>query len=603
MMQPTAPQQSTGSAAGAPSLADVMSAGMAHHNAGRLAEAEAAYRTVLAARPDYPDALHLMGVIALQVNKPAVAVELISQAIRHFAGNAAYFSNLGSALRRLGRLDEALTISRQGVQIDGNFTDAWQNLANILLEREEYAEAAAALTRVVALRPDQLDPRLALARAQLLGGQEEAAVETLHQLLGMAPAHAPAYINLGVALRKLGRLEESAAAYRSALAFAPGDPGALSNLGVLMQEDGRYEQAIACYRRVLVERPDFAEGLVNLAIALRSEMRVDEAIVAARRAIVISPAQAEAHTELGFCLLLRGDVEEGFVEYEWRSRMADFPSPKRRFAAPAWTGGDPAGKTLLVHDEQGVGDTIQFARYAQMLESRGARAIVECNSQLTRLLQNMPGVSAVIGRFTPPPPHDAYVSLLSLPHLLGTTRAAIPGETPYLRAEPDQVARWAERLGGFSGLRVGLVWAGNPEFKDDRHRSPRLKAFLPLLDTPGTHFFALQKGAGREDLENCGPLPANFTDLGPDIGNFADTAAIMMNLDLVISSCTAPTHLAGALGRRAWTVLPFACDWRWYAHGDDTPWYPTMRLFRQTRRGDWDTVMGRVAAALADAAA
>lgn len=596
--QQPAPQQ-----ASAASLLEVFNAGVAHHGAGRLAEAEAAYRTVLAARPENPDALHLMGVIALQVNKPAVAVDLISQAIRHHAGNPAYFSNLGSALRRLGRLDEAAAMAQRGVDMDGNFADGHQNLANILLDRQDYAGAAASLARYVALRPDQIDPRLSLARAQLLADQAEAALETLRALLGMAPAHAPAYINMGVALRKLGRQEESAAAYRSALAFSPGDPGALSNLGVLSQEKGDYARAIACYRRVLIERPGFGEGLLNLAIALRSEMLVDEAIRIARRACRVSPQQAEAHTELGFCLLLRGDLEEGFAEYEWRSRMADFPSPKRDFSSAPWTGGDVAGKTLLIHDEQGVGDTLQFARYAQIVEARGGRAILECNTQLTRLLQAMPGITAAIGRFTPPPPYDAHVSLLSLPHLLKTTKDTIPGDTPYLRAEPDQVARWAERLGGFDGLKVGLVWAGNPEFKDDRHRSPRLAAFLSTLSTPGVRFFALQKGAGREDLAACAPLPDNFTDLGPDIGNFADTAAIMMNLDLVISSCTAPAHLAGALGRRTWTVLPFACDWRWFDKGDDTPWYPTMRLFRQERRGDWKPVMARVGAELAKLAA
>lgn len=571
---------------------------MTHHAAGRLAEAEAAYRAVLSAHADHPDALHLMGVIALQVDKPAVAVELISQAIRRHAGNPTYFSNLGSALRRLGRSDEALVCAKRSIEMDGNFADGLQNLANILLDRQEHAAAADALARLVALRPDQIDQRLSLARAQLLADRAEDALETLRRLLGMVPAHAPAYINMGVALRKLGRLDEAADAYSSALAFAPGDPGALSNLGVVLQDRGDYPRAIACYRRVLIERPGFGEGLINLAIALRCEMQADEAIIIARRAVAVAPQQAEAHTELGFCLLLRGDVEAGFVEYEWRSRMADFPSPKRRFTSPTWTGGDPAGKTLLIHDEQGVGDTIQFARYAQMIEALGGRAVLECNTQLTRLMKNMPGVSAVIGRFTPPPPHDAHVSLLSLPHLLKTTRDTVPGETPYLRAEPEATARWAGKLADVAELKVGLVWAGNPEFKDDRHRSPRLAPFLPLLATPGVRFYALQKGAGREDLATCAPLPDSLTDLGPEISNFADTAAVMMNLDLVISSCTAPAHLAGALGRPSWTVLPFACDWRWYDKGETTPWYPTMRLFRQKRRGDWETVLSETARSL-----
>ncbi|MFC5358796.1 glycosyltransferase family 9 protein, partial [Azospirillum himalayense] len=237
-------------------------------------------------------------------------------------------------------------------------------------------------------------------------------------------------------------------------------------------------------------------------------------------------------------------------------------------------------------------------RFAPRLQARGVRVLIECNSQLVRLLSAMPGIEGVVSRFDPPPPHDAHDALASLPHRLGTMLYTIPADTPYLRAEPELVTRWATRLAPPCGLRVGLVWAGNPEFKADHIRSPRLKAFLPLLDVPGVSFFGLQKGAGRQDLETCGPLPPSFTDLGAEIADFADTAAIMEKLDLVISSCTAPAHLAGALGRPVWTVLPFSPDWRWLDRGLCTPWYPTMRLFRQDRRGEWAPVVGRVRAAL-----
>lgn len=583
-------------------VAATLAAGQAHHGAGRLGEAEAAYRAVLGAAPGQPDALHLMGVIALQVGKPEIAAELIGQAIRGNPRAAAYHANLCAALRRLGRPEEAAAAGRQAVALDSALADGFNNLANALMDLEAHAEAADALKALLALRPQLTDQRLQRARALILADRPADAVEELRALLDRAPGRADAYINLGVALRKLGRVGEAIAAYRTALEIAPDDPGALNNLGTALQEEDRYEEAAACFRQAIAAKPESGDAYVNLSLALRALGRVDEALEAARQGADRNPGQAEARTGLGFLLLLKGDLAGGFAEYEWRTRMADFPSPKRRFTIPAWDGGDCAGRTILVHDEQGVGDAIQFIRYAPLLKARGARVVVECNTQLTRLLASMPGLDAVIGRFTAPPPVDAYVSLLSLPHLLGTTPETVPAEVPYLFAEPDLAARWGERLGPRRAFRVGLVWAGNPEFKDDRNRSPGLAAFRPLLDVPGVEVYALQKGNGRRDLETWpGPLPPNFTDLGPEIGSFADTAAAMRHLDLVISSCTGPAHLAGALGRPTWTVIPMACDWRWLDRGETTAWYPTMRLFRQERRGDWAPVVARVRTALEEA--
>lgn len=597
----------TPAAVAAPSpdaVPELLGSGRAHHAAGRLAEAEAAYRRILAADAEQPDALHLLGVIALQVGKPAAAVELIARAARRSPTDAVVFSNLGSALRRCGRPDEAVAAARRAVELDGRFPDALNNLANALADTQAHAETADVLTRYVALRPEAIDQRLLLARALILSGRAAAAVEVLNALLARAPRHAPALINLGVALKKTGRTQEAIAAYRTALEIAPDDVGALNNLGTAYQEEDRHEEAIACFRAAIERRPDFADAHLNLALAHRAFNRIEAAIGSARAAIARAPDQAEAHTLLGYCLLLQGRLEEGFAEYEWRTLMADFTSPRRTFDTPAWDGRDPAGLTLLVHDEQGVGDAIQFVRYAALLRRRGARVIVECNTQLTRLFTAMPGIDGTVGRFSPPPPHDAHVSMLSLPHLLGTTLDTVPAEVPYLAAEPELAAAWRDRMGPRRGLRVGLVWAGNPEFKDDRNRSPGLRAVLPLLGVPGVEVFILQKGGGRAELDTLRDrLPGGVVDLGPSIGNFADTAAIMENLDLVISSCTAPPHLAGALARPVWTILPFNCDWRWMTAGSATPWYPTMRLFRQERRGDWEPVVGRVRAALAEAAA
>jgi tetratricopeptide (TPR) repeat protein len=578
-------------------LAAHLAAGLADHGAGRLAEAANAYRRILAEQPAQADVLHLLGALTLQAGRPGTAADWIKRALRSGLDSAAGHSNLASALRRLGQLEEAQAQCRLALASEPDFGDAFNNLANVLTEQGRHAQAAAALRRLLRLRPQLTEPRLRLAQALILAGRSEEAVGELRTLLDITPQSALAHANLGMACRRLGRGAEAVDHYRRALGFAPGDAGILNNLGVALQDLGQLDEAAACLRQAIALQPEAAYAQLNLSLVARDQMRVGALIAGARVAVRLDPALAEAHAALGFGLLLNGDLEEGFVEYEWRSRMADFPSPQRTFDSPAWDGGDITGRTLLVHDEQGVGDTIMFVRYAPLLQARGVRVIVECNLQLLRLLSSMPGIEGVVGRFNRLPPYDVHVALASLPHRLGTMLYTIPAEVPYLRAEPARIAAWAERMGRPRGLRVGLVWAGNPAFKADSIRSPRLKAFLPLLETPGVEAFGLQKGAGRQDLETTA-VPAGFTDLGAEITDFADTAAIMENLDLVISSCTAPAHLAGALGRPVWTVLPFAPDWRWLDRGLCTPWYPTMRLFRQDRRGDWAPVMARVRAAL-----
>ena len=579
-------------------LAALYTEGLRHHQRGALAEAEAHYRRVLTANPHHFEAMHMMGVLALQVGKIETAVQLLSEAARLAPANAATASNLASALRRAGRLEDALTSACRALELAPGFTDARQNLANILEDLNRHGEAAEAVEQLMAMLGSSVDLYLRLASLRIAGNQAEKAIDVLYDLLGLDPLSTAAYTNLGVAFRRLDRLDDAIAAYRTGLALAPNDTGLLNNYGIALRDLDRPEEAVDCFHRALESQPDAANTWLNLSLAENDLMHVDQAIQAARRAVAADPGLPPAHTALSMALLMRGELIEGFAEYEWRSLMADFPSPKRRFAAPAWQGEDPRGRTIVLHDEQGVGDAIQFARYAPLLSAMGARVFLECNSQLVRLLSGMAGVEGVIPRFGTLPPHDYQASLLSLPHLLGATLATIPATTPYLSAEPDLTAHWARRLGSHDGLKVGLVWAGNPEFKADRLRSPGLAAFRPLFDVPGVTLFALQKGAGRNDLVGADWLPPHFVDLNDDIRDFADTAAIMTNLDLIVTSCTGPAHLAGALGRPTWTVIPFSPDWRWMDSREDTPWYPTMRLFRQDQRGDWTGVVRRLTAAL-----
>ncbi len=582
------------------SLQRRLAEGMGHHNAGRLAEAEAAYREVLATAPEQPDALHLMGVIALQVGKLETAVNLIGEAIRFQGRNAVYHSNLGSALRRLGRLEEAAAASRRAVEIDGGFADGYNNLANVLMDLGDHAEAAEALRRLLALRPALTEQRLLLSRALIQSDRTEEGVEVLRELLRRDPRSVSALTNLGVALRKLDRTDEALDAYRRGLAIDADEPGLLSNLGSLLNQEGELEEAISHFRRAIARKPDFLDAHVNLSVALRDGNRFAEAAAAAEEAIRIAPNSAEAHTNLSHALLLLGDFRRGFAEYEWRFKVPGFPTPLQNFPQPAWTGQQPLeGRTVFLHDEQGVGDGIQFARYARCLKDRGAQVIVECNTQLLRLFQGLDGADQVIGRFSPPPPFDLHVPMMSVPHRLGATPDTVPAAVPYLRPEPDLAARWATRLSSEPGLRVGVVWAGSPEHRNDRNRSIPLRLFAPFAAEPNVRLFSVQKGPGASQLADA-PMP--IQELGSEIADFADTAAILTSLDLLITVDTSVAHLAGALGRPVWVLLPFSPDWRWIIGRDDSPWYPTMRLFRQDAPGAWEPVIDRVAVALREQA-
>lgn len=582
---------------------ELMARGAALQNAGQPAAAELLFRQVLEQRPEDPDALMALGVLALLGGDAERAVPLLARSLRRRHHNAAGFSNLCAALRDLGRLEQAEVAGREAVLIDPDLDLAQHNLASVLLDRGDHEGALTPLRRYIALVPDARLQRFLLATS-LMALDRHAEAETVwRDLLRLTPEDGRVHANLGVVLKSLRRYEEAITAYRRALVLMPDEAAVMNNMGLSLSQLGdRDEAACLWLRRAIRMKPDFADAWLNLGLVLRNQNRIGQAMGYCREALAADPDHAEANTLLATCLLLKGEMQAGFAAYEWRTRLRDFPARRRDYPSPAWTGGDPAGLTLLVHDEQGLGDGIQFARYVPLLVRRGARVVVECAPALARIFATLAGVETVIAHGAPLPPHDAHVPLLSLPYRLGV--GELPDAVPYLSAERGLVANWSRRLSGISGLKVGLVWAGNPEFKDDRRRSPGLAALLPLLDVPGVSFFALQKGGGRADLERCGGgLGGNFTDLGPDITDFADTAAIMSNLDLTISSCTAPPHLAGALGRPVWTLLPLNADWRWREAGTRTGWYPGMRLFRQERSGDWAPVVARVRDALVSLAA
>ena len=469
--------------------------------------------------------------------------------------------------------------------------------AQALHESGQFEDAAALYGRILGRDPRRSDVFHRIGVDAVDKGDWGAGAALIRKAIEANPAVASYHVDLAHALEHQGRLEETVEAYRRALEIDPGDARAHKALGHVLNVLDRPAEAEAAFRRAL--GPDDMEAYNYLAVVLKAQGRLDEAIEACRKAIGIKPDYAEGHVHLADCLLLDGQFEEGLREYEWRGRLGDVTLPGRRLAQPQWDGADPAGKTILVVGEQGFGDTIQFCRYAPLIRARGARVVLAVQPALKDLCSRMDGVDRVVTSHQPLPEFDLHVPLLSLPFLFGTTLETVPAQVPYLRPAPEHIAHWRETLADKPGLRVGIAWQGTPVGGADRGRSLDLERFLPIARMPGVRLFSLQKGHGHEQLGDL-PEGVGIADLGSRCATFDDTAGVMANLDLVITSDTSVAHLAGALGRPVWVALKRSPDWRWLLERADSPWYPTMRLFRQRVSGEWDDVFEAISAAVAE---
>ena len=404
--------------------------------------------------------------------------------------------------------------------------------------------------------------------------------------------------NRGNALHELKRFEEALASYDRALALRPDYVEALANRGVTLHELKRFEEALASYDRALAVRPDYAEAFVNRGVTLHELKRFEEALASYDRAIALRPDYAQAHYNEAVCRMLIGDFDRGWQKLEWGWETEQLKNLKRKFSQPLWLGSDEiAGKTILLHGVHGFGDTIQFCRYVPLVVERGARVILEVQEPLRELMGTLPGAAQIVSRGEPLPDFDLHCPLLSLPLAFGTRPATIPSQTPYLRASPRAVTDWNARLGPRHRPRIGLAWSGRPEHNNDHNRSMRLSTLLSPLAGFDATYVSLQPEVRADDapvLQGRGDI----LHFGEDLKTYADTAALIANLDLVISVDTSVAHLAGALAKPVWILLPFIPDWRWLLDRDDSPWYPTARLFRQDETRGWDSVMARVHAAL-----
>jgi tetratricopeptide (TPR) repeat protein len=509
------------------------------------------------------------------------------------AGLVASLLNRGNHLMDRGELAEAIKAYRELTTLVPQFGPAYRNLALALEQDGKLAEALSACRRAVALQPNDLEAYLAMAKVLIRLERIDQAVSMYELAALAAPGRSDVQANLAAALARQGRLEEAAAACERAIDLSPQNVGAYINLGVIRSRNGDQEGAVEAYRKAISIDPNSSKALTNLGVALSSLGKAEAAIEASGRAVELRPLDAELHYNHAMLLLLSGDLEAGFREFEWR---LSHPAPKfrpRSFDVPRWQGENRQGRTLLIHAEQGLGDSLHFVRFVRRTAATGGPVVLQVQTPLTELLRGSLDVT-VISADEPVPRFDLHVPMMSLPHVLGTTLATIPAEVPYLKAAPARVAEWREKLRGYSGVKVGVVWAGSPGHRHDSMRSLPAEMVLARLSIPGVQLYSLQKEPRAADSPALEQLTGKVVDLAPSLATFADTAAAVSAMDLVISVDTAVAHLAGALGKPTWILLPHILDWRWLYERVDTPWYPTARLFRQRRSGDWASVLDRL---------
>jgi tetratricopeptide (TPR) repeat protein len=607
--------------------------GLSHHQAGRLDQARQRYEQVLAVAPRHFDALHLLGVYCIQTGQPERGVELIRQAVSVRRDMPGAYGNLANALNSLGRSAEALEASDRAIALNPDFAEAHGNRAQALQQLGRLEDALASYDRVVALKPTA---KAYFNQATLLRelGRPEAALASCDRALALEPGHAEVLRSRGILLCDLGRLLDGLESYDRALAARPDYAEAWCGRGAALQKLGRpsealasqdqaislrptyaeahngrggalydlrrLEEALESYDRAIALKPDYAEAYNNRGVVLSDLRRLDEALASYDAAIALRPDFADAQHNQALCRLTLGDYQAGWAQYEWRWRTDQLGPTRGDSDAPTWLGQESlAGRTLLLRAEQGLGDTLQFCRYAPDLAALGATVILEVQPGLERLAARLGGVTQVVTRGQPTPAHDLQTPLLSLPHALGLAPAG--GEAPYLQADPDEIAAWAGRLTQSGALRIGLCWAGGLRPDQallnsmDARRSLSLEAFAPLAGVEGLEIYSLQKGpAAAQVAELRGRGGPGIIDLTAELKDFADTAALVANLDLVITCDTAVAHLAGGLGKPVWILNRFDGCWRWLDGRADTPWYPSARLFTQPAPGDWASVIGRV---------
>ena len=608
-------------------IAALLQEALALHRAGRLQESEAAFHTILQREPGNFDALYWLALVAIRAQRQAEALQWLDRALSVKPDSSAALNARGSALRALKRPEEALASYDCALAYDAGDSNVHNNRGNVLKDLGRHGEALESYDKALALQGDFPEAHFNRGLAFEAMGRQDEALSAFDRAIALRANYAEAFNSRGIVFQNQKKVAEALASFDAALAVRPEYPDALSNRGAALHALERYDESLASYDRAVTVRQDHAEawynrgntlrsmGLLNSAvtsytraITLRPEYpeayvnrglveqdlgEVEGAMRSYSRAIALKPSHVEAHWNLSLALLVAGELPRGWEKYEWRWQRPGVNLPPDSHLKPRWTGQESlAGKTILLRNEQGFGDTVQFCRYATLCKAQGARVILEVQRDLVPLMRTLEGPDVIIGRGDPLPAHDFQCPLLSLPFAFQASIETIPAPNRYLASEDDKTRTWRERLAAVPTPRVGVVVSGSPTHGRDRERSIALHDLLTELDLP-VNWVSLQKDCRKGDMAAIRSR-SDIAWFGDELRDFSDTAALVDAMDLIITVDTSVAHLAGALGKPVWVMLPFSPDWRWMWHGTTTPWYPSMLLYRQSTGGDWPGVFARI---------
>ena len=574
-------------------IAQAFAQALAWHQQGQLTRAKQSYESILSTQELHFGANHLLGVIACQLGDFDLSISLIEKAIRIDPRHVKAHTNLAFAMRQAGRFSDAVRSYDNAVLLNPADASIYFQRALTLAARENYREAIGSYDKAIHINPKFADAynNRGIARSKLQNF--EAAVDSFEQAIAVRTEFPEAYFNLGNALQNMGKLDDALRAYTQAITMKPDYFDALMNSGNVLMKLSRLGEAAISYQKSIQLQPVNFEAYLNLGVALHETKRIEDAIASYDRAINIQPDYAEAYWNKSLALLLSGDLLQGFALHEWRWKRNSFSSPRRDFHQALWLGVEPLqGKTLLLHAEQGLGDTLQFARYLKLLAPLGAKLILEVPHSLAGIVASIQADLHIVIQGNALPSFDLHCPMMSLPLAFMTDLANIPFADGYIFSDMAKSKLWELRLGPKTKPRVGLVWSGNPSHKNDGNRSLALSDLIRYLPH-GFDYVSLQKElCHQETLSFDGRTVRHF---GPELVNFSDTAALCDLMDLVITVDTSVAHLAGALGKQTWVLLPYVPDWRWLLDRTDSPWYASITLYRQNEDRHWPPVVKKIA--------
>jgi len=565
---------------------------------GRLDQARALYEQVLERQKDHPDALHNLGLMAYEAQDWDTARTYIKRAIIAHPRVPEFYNTFGVVLAAAGLIDKALLAYTQATTLRPTYTDAYNNMALAVSLQGQHLKAIEYLKQALKLCPDSAVTYYNLANTLCHLNSDHEAIDHYQKALRLDPNLVQAHVNLASLFQAKSRHAEAIASYKQALKRLPNHATILHDLGNALKACGDYEEAIAVFEQAISQDKEYAQAYNSLGVTYKESGQCDQAITCYDKALAIQPDYADAHWNRTLTLLLQGKLIKGWSRYQAHYEALKTRTIVPQDEHPLWQGEPLDGKRILVRFEQGLGDNLQFIRYLPRIKQLDGVVIYQAKPALVSLLKGFEGIDELI-EATPAPnsavDYDFQISLMDLPRVFKTTLDNIPADVPYLKTDPKKVATWQETF-VHAGMKVGLVWAGSPFHRNDSNRSCPLKSLANLSETQGIQFYGLQTGPAGQNMQTHPDI--RFHNLGHLFKNMSDTAAAIAHLDLVISVDTAVLHLAGALGKSVWGLLPYAPDWRWMLHRNDTPWYPTARLFRQPKPGDWTTVFDQVGHAL-----